>query len=315
MGFYFCGQYIHTNGDPKEVEWKMYAAVPTFRGFYDRYGYEDWESNLETFFNYFSLTSEQKCLYARMKLVGEPYYWVENNHKLCRYWFLLQDFLRARYAPPIYSSESDYKEPNVEQETKSRSITDLYTKFRVALQKRVASQAAKRDTDPEPSALVEPDVLEEPGSEVVAELEHEPEQDNAVKLEPEPVVVDEPEPEPKIEEPLVKNSVDLTAELAMGLMTSTPAMRVPVSQRSPDLYDPLQIFLQETELQEVRLFMVRSIVDSVLILEDVPLSVTCALLELSSFIANQSQKPVPPTPPWFSLDAHLLGPRPPPWPD
>ena len=58
--------------------------------------------------------------------------------------------------------------------------------------------------------------------------------------------------------------------------------------------------------------MVRSIVDSVLILEDVPLSVTCALLELSSFIADLSQKPVPPTPPWFSLDTHLLGPRPPP---
>jgi len=37
MGFYFCGQYIHTDGDPKEVEWKMYAAVPTFRDFYDRY--------------------------------------------------------------------------------------------------------------------------------------------------------------------------------------------------------------------------------------------------------------------------------------
>ena len=101
----------------------------------------------------------------------------------------------------------------------------------------------------------------------------------------------------------------------MELMTFTPAMRVPVSQRLPDLYDPLQIFLHETESQEVRLFMVRSIVDSVLILKDVPLSVTCALLELSFFITDQSQKPVPPTPPWFSLDAHLLGPRPPPWPD
>ena len=122
----------------------------------------------------------------------------------------MQDFLRARYAPPIYSSESDYKEPNVEQESESRSITDLCTKIRVALKKLVASQAAKRDTDPEPSALVEPDVLEEPGSEVVIELEHEPEQDNAAKLELEPVVVDEPEPKSKIEEPLVKNSVDLS---------------------------------------------------------------------------------------------------------
>ena len=70
MGFYFCGQYIHTNGDAKEVEWKMYATVLTFQGFYDYYGYEDWESNLETFFNYFAQTFEQKCLYARMKLVG-----------------------------------------------------------------------------------------------------------------------------------------------------------------------------------------------------------------------------------------------------
>jgi len=97
-----------------------------------------------------------------MKLVGEPYYWVENNHKLSRYWFLLQDFLRAHYVSPIYSSESDYKE-----ETESRSITDLCTKFRVALEKLVASQAAKRDTDPKPSALVEPDVLEESGQKLL----------------------------------------------------------------------------------------------------------------------------------------------------
>ena len=71
MGFYFCGRYIPTNGDPKEVERKMYVAVPTFQGFFDHYGYENWESNLETFFNYFALTSEQKCLYVRMKLVGD----------------------------------------------------------------------------------------------------------------------------------------------------------------------------------------------------------------------------------------------------
>ena len=119
MSFYFCGRCIHINGDPKEVERKMYAVILTFWSFYDRYGYEDLESNLETFFNYFALASEQKCLYARMKLVGEPYYWLENNHKSCRYLFLLQDFLHARYAPPIYSSESDGKEPNVEQEPRA----------------------------------------------------------------------------------------------------------------------------------------------------------------------------------------------------
>jgi len=32
---------------------KMYVIVPTFHDFYDRYGYEEWDSNLETFFNYF----------------------------------------------------------------------------------------------------------------------------------------------------------------------------------------------------------------------------------------------------------------------
>ena len=118
MGFYFCSRYIHTNGDPKEVERKIYAAVLTFQGFYNRYGYEDWESNLEIFFNYFSLISEQKCLYARMKLVGEPYYWVENNHKFCRYWFLLQDFLRARLLHPFIRL-SQCKELNVEQEPRA----------------------------------------------------------------------------------------------------------------------------------------------------------------------------------------------------
>ena len=96
------------------------------------------------------------------------------------------------------------------------------------------------DTDPEPPVLVEPDVLEEPGSEVVAELE----QDNATKLESEPTVVDESEPEPEIEESLVETSADLLAELAMKLVPITSAVRVPVTLRSPDLYDPLQIFLQ-----------------------------------------------------------------------
>jgi len=40
-------------------------------------------------------------------------------------------------------------------------------------------------------------------------LEHEPESDNAGKPESEPSVVSEPEPEPKIGEPLVETSADL----------------------------------------------------------------------------------------------------------
>ena len=51
------------------------------------------------------------------------------------------------------------------------------------------------DTDPDFSVLIEPDVLKEPGSEVVAELEPEPEPDNTAKPKPEPAVVDEPKSE------------------------------------------------------------------------------------------------------------------------
>ena len=38
MGFYFCGKYIYTDGDEKEVERDMYAALPYFRGFMIKMG-------------------------------------------------------------------------------------------------------------------------------------------------------------------------------------------------------------------------------------------------------------------------------------
>ena len=53
MGFYFCGRYIRTKGDPKQVENDMYDVVPIFQGSYDLYGYEAWERNLEFFFQLF----------------------------------------------------------------------------------------------------------------------------------------------------------------------------------------------------------------------------------------------------------------------
>ena len=40
MGFYFCGKYIYTDGDKKEVERDMYAALPYFQGSNDHDGYE-----------------------------------------------------------------------------------------------------------------------------------------------------------------------------------------------------------------------------------------------------------------------------------
>jgi len=119
-----------------------------------------------------------------------------------------------------------------------------------------------------------------------------------------------PEPEPKVEEFLIGTLVDLLSESTMELLLSSPTIRIPVSLRSPDLYDPLQIFLQDTESHEIRLFRMRNTVDSVLTQEDALSSATCALIELSSFKENLSRKPVPPLPPWYSHSASDRIPRP-----
>ena len=98
----------------------MFEAVPLFRGFNDCYEYEVWENDLEDIFSYFFLTTDEKYRYAILKLDGEAYYWWRNNYRLCRYWFILQGLLHAWYVPPIYSSEPDCKEPNIEHPSLSR---------------------------------------------------------------------------------------------------------------------------------------------------------------------------------------------------
>ena len=57
--------------------------------------------------------------------------------------------------------------------------------------------------------------------------------------EPEPEVE---EPEPKVEELLIGTLVDLPAGFTIELLLSSPAMRIPVSLRSPDLYDLYRSF-------------------------------------------------------------------------
>jgi len=74
IGFYFCGRYIYTGGDDKEVKRDMYAALSYFRGSNDHDVYETWENHLEDFISYFSLTPEQKCYYIQMKLAEEVYW-------------------------------------------------------------------------------------------------------------------------------------------------------------------------------------------------------------------------------------------------
>jgi len=92
---------MYTDGDEKDVEGDMYAALLYFRDFYDQNGYEKWENYFENFFRYFSLTPAQKCHYAEMKLVGEVYWWWEDSHIDCRDWLILQELLHTRYAPHL----------------------------------------------------------------------------------------------------------------------------------------------------------------------------------------------------------------------
>ena len=83
MAFYFCGRYINIDADEKEVEQDMFTVVLHFWGSSDRYGYEVWENHFEYFFNYFSMTSEQKYRYAQMRLDREAYKWLEDSHIDC----------------------------------------------------------------------------------------------------------------------------------------------------------------------------------------------------------------------------------------
>jgi len=94
----------------------------------------------------------------------------------------------------------------------------------------------------------------------------------ASKPEPEPEVVDKPEPEPEVvaklvslqeeifsqstevEEFPIDTSVKLSTELTKELFS--PAMMFSLlSLRSSNVYDLLQIFLQETGSQDIRLLM------------------------------------------------------------
>jgi len=68
-------------------------------------------------------------------------------------------------------------------------------------------------------------VLDEPESKFVAELM--------------PLQEKTPSRPTELEEPLIEVSVDFAMEPTMDLLSSSPAMRVPLSLRSPETYDPL----------------------------------------------------------------------------
>jgi len=121
---------MYNDGDEKEMERDMYMTFSYFRGSDDQYEYEKWESNLEAFFSYFILTSEQKYCYAHMRLIREAYWWWKNNHSSCRYWFVLQDLLHTWYALHFLFTES------------RETLGDI--------QKIIEGMAIKVETDSEP---------------------------------------------------------------------------------------------------------------------------------------------------------------------
>ena len=142
--------------------------------------------------------------------------------------------------------------------------------------KLLTSYAAKVDSDPEPPVLVEPDIVDEPNSEVVGKSELESEMKESVQ---------------EVEEPLIETLVDLPAEPTMDLVPSLTTMRASLFLRLSDVYDPLQVFLQETCSHEINLLMVQSAVRSVFIIDDLHLSATYDWLDLPSFtvIYHESQ--------------------------
>jgi len=129
--------------------------------------------------------------------------------------------------------------------------------------------------------------------------------------ESEPKVVDEPDPKPEVEEQLIETLVNLPTELTMKLLLSLPAQRVLLSLRPPDVYDLLQIFLNDAVSQKFGVLIYGSIFSGT--------NLSCfdayILLELPLIVTGWLRKSVPPPPPWFRHDTSVLIPKSPPWPD
>jgi len=137
--------------------------------------------------------------------------------------------------------------------------------------------------------------------------------------EPEPKVVAEwlplqeeisPRPTKVVKLP-IETLVDLPAESSMDLIPTVIATRTSFFLRSPDVYDPLQIFIQEPVSQEIGILVYGLDFGGAML----TYYVACILLELPSMTTCLSRKPVPPPPLWLRCDELVILPRPPPWPD
>jgi len=187
MRFYFCDKYIYTDGDEKEIERDMYAALSYFWSFYHQHGYEKWENHLENFFKYFSLTPVQKCYYAQMKLTGEAYWWWEDSHIDCWDWLILQELLHTQYArhldgPQFSDLVAECKE----------ILVGMVKMLESMAEKAVDNLKSEPEVDDNPKP--EPEVYDksEPGPEVIAEPVSQQEEISPHPMEVEKLHVERP---------------------------------------------------------------------------------------------------------------------------
>jgi len=83
MGFYFCGKYIYTDGDKKEVKRKCMQLSRIFGVLIIIMDMRSLKIILKIFFSCFYLTLEQKRHYAQLKLAEKAYWWWEDSHIDC----------------------------------------------------------------------------------------------------------------------------------------------------------------------------------------------------------------------------------------
>ena len=96
----------------------------------------------------------------------------------------------------------------------------------------------------------------------------------------------------EVEEFHVETLVDFSVEPTLELVPPLTVMRVSFFLRSPDVYDSLKNFLQETDSKEIGA-LVYGLVSSE---AKLPCYIACILFELPSIAAGLSWKPVSPPP-------------------
>ena len=91
----------------------------------------------------------------------------------------------------------------------------------------------------------------------------------------------------EVKESLIEIFVDLYVKPTIELLPSSPAMRALLSLRLPDIYNPLQIFLQQICSQKIKLLM-QSTIGPVFGGDDLSRHAAYILLELPSIAASLS---------------------------